>query len=169
MRPLLILFCLLLALPAAAQQPKAHNCEETPKHREFDFWLGDWEVTDKAGEKIYGHNSISKREAGCVLLEEWRSTGAHSGSSFNYYHPSDGKWHQLWIDNGLSIIRYSGGIEKGSMVMRGEIYYPATGRTAKFRGKWTPLEDGRVRQFFEEKDSHGKWQTWFDGYYRRVD
>jgi hypothetical protein len=23
-----------------------------------------------------------------------------------------------------------------------------------------------VRQFFEEKDDQGKWQTWFDGYYR---
>ena len=169
MRTLILWACLLPALAASGQDPKPYSCEEKQEHRQFDFWVGNWEVTDKAGEKVYGHNSISKREAGCLLLEEWRSAGAHSGSSLNYYNPSDSKWHQLWVDNGASIIRYSGGMEEGSMVMRGKIYYQQSGRTAKFRGKWTPLEDGRVRQFFEEKDAQGEWKTWFDGYYRRTD
>ena len=35
--------------------------------------------------------------------------------------------------------------------------------------RWTPREDGLVRQFFEETDDKGKWQTWFDGYYARVE
>ncbi len=31
------------------------------------------------------------------------------------------------------------------------------------------MEDGRGRQFFEETDDKGKWQTGFDGYYMRVE
>ena len=38
-----------------------------------------------------------------------------------------------------------------------------------FRGRWTPLEDGRVRQLFQQQDDEGVWQTWFDGYYSRSD
>ena len=160
---------LFLAWSAAAQQPQTYSCEEAPRHRQFDFWLGNWEVTDKAGEKVYGKNLISKRENGCLLLEEYTTGSGFSGTSMNFYNPSDGKWHQYWVDNGSSIIRTSGGMEKGSMVLRGTIYYLASKRTARFRGKWTPLEDGRVRQFFEERDSQEGWKTWFDGYYRRLD
>jgi hypothetical protein len=165
---LLLLLCALLSTATAAQPPERYDCESTAEHRQFDFWLGSWEVADKAGEKIYGQNRISKRENGCLLLEEYTTTSGFSGSSMNYYDPSDGKWHQHWVDNGSSIIHTAGGIENGSMVMRGTIYYLAGSRAAEFRGSWTPLEDGRVRQFFEEKDSSGQWKTWFDGYYRKV-
>ena len=169
MHTLILFACLLATLPALAQKQKPYSCEENSQHRQFDFWVGNWEVTDKAGDTVYGHNSISSREKGCMLLEEWRSTGAFTGSSINFYNPSDSQWYQYWVDNGTSIIQTSGGLKNGSMVMRGKIYYLKSGRTAKFRGKWTPLEDGRVQQFFEEKDSQGKWQTWFDGYYRKVE
>ena len=30
------------------------------------------------------------------------------------------------------------------------------------------LEDGRVRQFFEEARAPDQWQTWFEGFYSRV-
>ena len=37
-----------------------------------------------------------------------------------------------------------------------------------FRGTWTLLEDGRVRQFFEQSADQGKsWQAWFEGFYKR--
>ncbi len=168
MKPLALLLSLCLCLPAAAQQTPGFDCEASEKHRQFDFWVGDWAVTDKAGKILYGRNRITKRENGCMLLEEYDTGQGFSGSSINYYNPSDGKWHQQWVDNGNSIIRTSGELKKGSMVMRGKIFYLESFRTAKFRGKWTPLDDGRVRQLFEEKDSQGDWQVWFDGYYQRI-
>ena len=169
MKRLLSLLLAILALPAAAQPPRAYDCETTAAHRQFDFWVGTWEVADETGKKIYGRNTISKREKGCLLLEEYTTGKGFSGSSLNYYDPSDGLWHQHWVDNGSSIIHTSGGIEAGSMVMRGTIYYLASERKANFRGRWTPLDDGRVRQFFEEEDAQGDWQVWFDGYYRKLD
>jgi hypothetical protein len=161
--------CLLLPLAATAEQPASFDCENSPEHSKFDFWVGDWEVTNKPGDKVYGTNRISKREKGCLLLEEYETDHGFSGSSINFYHPANGKWHQHWIDNGTSIIQTEGGIELGSMVMQGTIYYLASKRSAPFRGRWTPLKDGRVRQFFEEQDDQGQWQTWFDGYYRRLE
>ncbi|MCJ7591455.1 MAG: hypothetical protein MUO51_08890 [Woeseiaceae bacterium] len=33
---------------------------------------------------------------------------------------------------------------------------------------WTPLPDGRVRQFFEQSDDGGvTWVSWFEGFYTR--
>lgn len=165
----LLAAALALALPALAQQPERYDCESTQEHRQFDFWLGNWEVTDQPGEKFYGRNTISKRENGCLLLEEYSTDKGFSGSSMNYYNPVTGRWYQHWVDNGTSVIQTEGGLVDGAMVMKGKIYYLGPGRTAAFRGTWTPLEDGRVRQFFEQQDDAGKWQTWFDGYYRRAD
>ncbi len=161
------LFTLLLANAALAQAPKPIDCETSPERRQFDFWLGEWEVTDEAGEKTLGHNTIGKRENGCYVFEAWRSAGGGTGSSMNYYDPTLGKWHQLWLDGGYSIIKTAGGIVDGAMVMTGTIHYLEAGTTHPFRGTWTPLPDGRVRQFFEQADEEGNWQAWFNGYYRK--
>ena len=168
MSRLSLLLLASLAMPVLAQEPPVYSCEATPQHRQFDFWLGRWEVTDESGETTYGHNTISSREKGCLLFEEWVSTRGGSGSSMNYYDPSDGQWHQHWVDAGGSIIHTAGGMVDGSMVMEGSIYYLANGRETAFRGTWTPQEDGRVRQFFEEVNEQGEWQPWFEGFYRRV-
>ena len=37
-----------------------------------------------------------------------------------------------------------------------------------FRGRWTPLPDGRVRQYFEELTPDKKWQPWFEGFYAKA-
>jgi hypothetical protein len=126
-------------------------------------------VSNEAGDTHYGNNRIRNQEKGCVLSEHWTSASGGTGSSVNYYHPGEGKWHQQWNDAGASIITISGGLKGKAMVMEGEIYYLAAKRTAAFRGSWTPLPDGRVRQFFEEMDKEGVWQVWFDGYYAPED
>ena len=169
MRIVTLLLCAALSAAVVAQPPKRQDCEAVAEHRQFDFWLGTWEVTDEPGEKNYGSNAISKREDGCLLLEEYRNDKGFSGSSINYYNPITRQWYQHWVDNGTSIIQTAGGMKDGSMVMEGTIYYMGAGSSAPFRATWTPLADGRVRQFFEERDSKGNWQVWFDGYYRKVE
>ena len=162
-----LLISALLAPAALAQQPPAYDCTQTEAHRAFDFWLGEWQVSDADGKQYYGSNIIRSEEKGCVLSEHWTSARGSTGSSINYYHPGQGKWHQQWIDAGASIITISGGLQDGAMVLEGEIYYLAGQRTAPFRGSWTPQPDGRIRQFFEEQDAEGKWNVWFDGFYTR--
>ncbi len=163
----LLACCLLLSVPALGQAPQSYSCDENPHHREFDFWLGDWEVTDRTGETRYGVNRISRESGGCLVLEDYTSAGGLTGKSINYYDPVSARWHQHWVDSSSSIIRLSGELRDGAMVLEGTIYYLASGKTAALRGVWTPLGDGRVRQFFEQANEDGEWKTWFDGYYRR--
>jgi hypothetical protein len=160
---------LLLLATRTAWSAEQYSCMENAQHRQFDFWAGSWRVSNDSGDKIFGTNTITIEEGGCLLQERWQSASGGTGSSINYYDPGAGKWHQLWVDSGTSIISIAGNMTDGSMVLSGDIYYLAEGRRAAFRGRWTPLPDGSVRQFFEEQDAQGQWQPWFDGYYHRTD
>ena len=161
-----ILFQTLLvfiALPALAEPVPA--CSTDPGFRQFDFWLGTWSVSNNADGKPAGVNNIRKLEGECALLESWKSASGGTGTSINYYNPNTGKWRQLWISAGYSI-DISGGIEADSMQLEGEIYYYEGATTAAFKGRWTPLAHGEVRQHFQQYDAETKrWVDWFDGRY----
>lgn len=142
----------------AAESPCA-----APAYRQFDFWLGDWQV-EVNGEKA-GSNSITSAHGGCLLEERWTSAGGGTGSSMNFYDPEADNWRQVWVSAG-TIIDIRGGLADTSMQLTGSITYLADGRNLPFRGTWTPLVDGRVRQLFEEQRD-GRWQVWFEGFYRK--
>jgi hypothetical protein len=155
----------LLSLPAAGQTAP---CSE-PLFRQFDFWLGEWDVYGPGG-KLAGTNSIQREEYGCLLVEHWTNTQGITGQSYNFVDLATGKWRQVWVSAGTTI-DYSGGLdEKGAMVLEGTIGYGAgqAGNGAKFRGTWTPNADGTVTQHFEQfNDATGEWADWFVGTYKR--
>lgn len=159
---------LLLTLLAAGSAGFAHGagCDEGP-YRAFDFWVGDWEVSAADG-RTAGRNVITREQEGCVLVERWQGTGGSTGMSMNFYDPVDEVWRQVWMSP-ESQIDISGGVTNGSMVLEGTIVYLKDSRRRPFRGTWTPLDDTRVRQFFEERDDHGEWVPWFEGFYSRPD
>ncbi len=168
MQALLVTLILLLLPLSGSAQTRPFDCGSSEPHRRFDFWLGAWEVRDGEGT-LQGHNEITSVEKGCALLEQWRSVNGGTGRSLNYFDPAIGKWRQLWLDAGASIIDISGDIDDGSMVLEGEIYYLQRQLSRPFRGTWTALPDGRVRQFFQQQDASGQWQNWFEGFYSRVE
>ena len=72
---------------------------DTPAHRAFDFWLGDWQVHTPDG-KLAGHNRVESRYGGCVVHEHYTSaTSKYQGESLNIYDASRKVWHQTWVDN----------------------------------------------------------------------
>lgn len=145
---------------------QAEPCNYDPRFREFDFWAGDWEVRAADGT-LAGNNRISREELGCVLIEHWEGASGGTGTSLNYFDPVAGRWVQRWVGVGV-LIDISGRLEGGSMRLAGHVHYIATGDTRPFRGTWTLLDDGRVRQFFEESLDQGQsWQPWFEGFYSR--
>ncbi len=165
----------LIAPVATAAEPA---CDSGP-YRDFDFWLGHWNV-HLADGRLAGENRIEASGDGCRLVERWRGARGSEGFSLNFYEPADDRWRQIWVSSD-NIIEISGGLIGGSMVLEGEIRYrrpvdggraDASGPRRPFRGTWTPLGDGRVRQFFEEwrADEAGRegWQTWFEGFYGKV-
>ena len=149
-----------------AVRRRVFPCEGIAAARDFDFWVGTWEVRLEDGTLV-GHNTVSRRDGGCAILESWSGAGGSSGTSINYYQPSRDQWRQIWTGSNGTLIDISGGLSDGVMQLEGTIEYVAQDRIEAFRGTWTLLEDGRVRQHFEEFSLVAQdWQTWFDGYYR---
>ena len=147
--------------PAPAKTP----CADAAKSRQFDFWIGEWDVF--GGESKAGTNSIRPILDGCVLQETWSGAKGSAGSSFNFYDPSRGEWRQLWVWRGGTTLELAGGFADGRMVLRGR----STGRDGapvENRITWTAGEDGTVRQHWEvSKDGGENWATSFDGLYRK--
>lgn len=153
--------------PVTAEAASASPCELDGRFREFDLWVGDWIVRDGEG-RVLGENAITREQNGCVLLEQWRGTPGGTGMSINYLDKITDEWVQIWHAASGYQINIRGGLTGEGMLLRGTIHYISTGKTAPFRGLWTPLPDGRVRQFFEQSNDHGEtWQRWFEGFYSR--
>jgi hypothetical protein len=161
-----VLLGLMFSFAAGAQQqPPANPCEDDARYHQFDFWIGEWEVFSKDGKK-QGENSIQAAEGECVLIERWTSANGGTGQSYNYFDAHSGLWNQIWVSQ-FGMIDISGGLEGNAMVLTGNIVYNATGQRSRFRGTWTPKEDGSVDQFFEQYDAEkAAWNPWFLGNYR---
>jgi hypothetical protein len=145
------------------QQPAACTASA---YRQFDFWIGDWEVTNPQGA-VAGENTIRSILSGCVLHEHWRGAGGGSGQSHNIYDLRTGKWHQTWVDSSGQLLLLDGGIEDGKMVLRGETV-GQNGQTTLNEISWEPLDGGRVRQLWRSSTDAGtSWQVVFDGLYTK--
>lgn len=148
-------------VPAVAH---AAACD-TPEHRQFDFWVGRWNVRTADG-KLAGVNTITSEYGGCVLHERYDTGGGYRGESLNTYDASRQVWHQTWVDTSGLLLVLEGGLRGKSMVLEGRSAAPG-GTVTIQRITWTPNEDGSVRQHWESGDGKGNWRTVFDGTYTR--
>lgn len=138
-------------------------CTAEP-YRQFDFWIGDWEV-QVAGGVVAGRNVVTLEQDGCLLVEHWTATGgASTGTSFNYYDVRDKKWHQLYLDNSGNAGAFpamAGTLTDGRMVMLTDDV-----NNALSRWTWYVMEPGKVKQMQELSTDHGKtWQVGWNSVY----
>ena len=150
--------------PATTSAPPA--CV-APEYRQFDFWVGEWDVQTPDG-KLAGTNRIERILGGCVLQESWKGARGMTGHSFNTYDPGDRMWHQTWVDDRGTLLLLAGEFRDGAMVLNGATAARGTSKAALHRITWTPNADGTVRQLWESSEDGGKsWAVAFDGSYRR--
>lgn len=65
------------------QQP----CEYDANNRQFDFWIGDWNVSQTSGGPHVGKSHIEKTIGGCVIWENWTSLrSGYFGKSYNTFN-----------------------------------------------------------------------------------
>lgn len=155
----------VLAQNAAPPPPPA--CEAA-EHRQFDFWLGEWEVTGgPEADRIVGRNDISRVASGCALREHWVNAGGQDGHSLSVYEPDARQWTHFWIGSDGLVFRLNGGLRAdGAMAMEGT--QPKGSGVQRHRVVWTPKPDGSVVQLWDTSDDDGKtWQVSFMGVYRR--
>ena len=152
--------------PALAEQTAKPTPCESPEHRQFDFWVGEWEVTTPDG-KTAGRNSITRELKNCVIHEHWAGAGGMNGESFNMWDTVRKRWHQTWVNDNGNLLLLDGAFQNGSMLLTGISGPPE--RQVTNRITWTPGADGTLRQHWEASADGGKtWKTAFDGLYRRA-
>ena len=163
----------MLAAPVrlAAQQTQPPSCQDLDVHRQWDFWIGEWDVVANDSTRApAGSNTIEAHHTGCMLSESWVNTSGGTGSSINFYDGAREVWRQVWVAPAY-VIDIEGGLdENGAMVLEGELRTFVSKTVSPFRGTWSELEDGVVRQLFEIVNPQtGEWTVWFDGLYLRRD
>lgn len=138
----------------------------TSEHQNFNFWLGDWNVY--SNDKLAGTNSIILAQDSCLLIENWVGSGATTGTSMNFFNSVEKNWNQLWIDSNGNILKLKGNFYGKSMVLISDPSVNSSGNIVLNRIKWTPNDDGTVRQLWEgSKDGGQNWSIIFDGNYVR--
>lgn len=167
---LLYLALLLGSASAVAQQPPSKSpCLTNPVYRQFDFWIGEWEVYGKNGRKA-GDSRIDIILDSCIILENWTSANAgYAGKSFNTYNAISGQWQQTWVDNrGGSTEFLEGRYENNRMVFQTKPFPYSKDTVAIRRLTFYNLAPDKVRQHGEiSKDGSRTWSTEYDLEYRR--
>jgi hypothetical protein len=167
MRRAVAILGLSIAAPAAAQQPAPAAAKPTvvpcsaPEHRQFDFWVGRWDVYPTGKDKLVAHSLIESVYGGCGVRENWLPLSNQPGGSLNIYVPEEKRWEQFWIDSQGSRAIFTGGWNGKAMVIQGKWAGPLV------RISYTKNADGSVRQFGEQSTDEGKnWAPSFDLTYR---
>jgi hypothetical protein len=170
---LTLLFLLIvpaaIAKPEIAQNPpKTSPCKDGTDFRQFDFWVGEWDVKPTQAETgpTVGASKIERLVDGCVIQENWESPG-FTGKSWNYYDRAAKRWHQVWIDVTGRRADYAGEYKENSMQFEGEVTL-ANGTKFKTKMTFFNLGPNKVRQFAQRSTDEGKtWTTTVDLTYIR--
>ena len=147
-----------------------YPCAAEPHSHDFDFWIGDWEVYQTGTKFLVGHSLVQSIAGDCALLENWTSTQAHSGKSFNYYDAAVGKWEQDWLGAGGQSDRqrfYNGEYKDGAMSFTNET---VNAQKVKVLGnfRFYNIDKDTVRQYLEQSTDGGKtYQPVYDFTYVR--
>lgn len=152
-----------------AQAPIPGPCGTNPVYRQFDFWIGNWDVFALNGKKA-GESRIERLLDSCVIQENWTSAqGGYSGKSYNTYNAVSGKWEQYWVDNKGGVTNYTDGhFENGKMIFLTPDQQQPNGTYKKQRLTFYHLSDDHVRQHGESSVNGGKtWKTDYDLSYKR--
>lgn len=156
------------AQTAAPPPPRPPAACTAPEHRQFDFWVGDWDVYRTGTETRVGRNRIEKVYNGCGIREHWTPVRGPEGGSLNMYDPADKRWHQTWQDGANARVEFDGGFVDGKMILTG--YWRGVGgpgKDALVRMVYTPNADGSVRHQGAQSTDHGlTWSSAWDLTYK---
>lgn len=142
---------------------------------QFDFWLGDWDVS--WGDGLSGTNHVRKVLGDRVVQEDFdgeRDAQLH-GLSVSVCG-NDGRWRQTWVDDNGTYLHFVGGWEGEStdpaepgprmvLVHSREI----EGKPVQLRMVWSDIEPDSLTWRWQRSDDGGAtWTTnWELAYWRR--
>lgn len=144
----------------------AAPCRFGAEFKQFDFWIGEWDVFTTAGQKA-GENIVFSASNGCLVVENWTGSRGDSGKSMNFYDPARKQWRQIWVGSGGAITEFVGEFKDGAMRFVGETKAGAENEPQR-RLTFFHISENEVRQFAEKSNDGGKtFTTEYDFTYKR--
>jgi hypothetical protein len=117
-------FIAITLFTSAIVAQSSQNPCESEQVREFDFWVGTWDLEWKGpkGEVQKGTNEITRILDGCVVRESFDGGKDLSlkGQSYSMFDRNSGKWKQTWVDNQGSYLDFTGEKKDGKMTLSRE-------------------------------------------------
>jgi hypothetical protein len=101
--------------------PDRAEVEHLDEAHQFDFWLGEWDLTWDGGGR--GSNTISRILDGQVIQEQFTAFPTSSddkpfqGLSLSVFVPELSKWRQTWVDSDGSYMEFVGSFDNGKMAL----------------------------------------------------
>jgi tetratricopeptide (TPR) repeat protein len=150
-------------------QHNANPCDDA-EFKQFDFWLGDWDVASAADGVHRGLSHISKEMDGCVIWENWTSAGSpYFGKSYNTWNSNLNRWEQYWVDSSGGVMFFHGNLKENVMDYWTDDVPQSTGGTLLRHLQFFNSGPDKVRQWSQGSSDGGKtWHTEYDFIYTRV-
>jgi tetratricopeptide repeat protein len=147
----------------------ARPCAFSPAARQFDFWVGDWEVHDNAhGQALVGSSHVDLLLGDCMIFENWTGVYGGTGKSMNTWNRDCSCWQQIWMDSFGKVVYYTDGhLVNGAMVLVANKAASPKGAGLQ-RLSFFHLGSNQVRQLAETSADGGQtWRTTYDFNYIR--
>lgn len=135
----------------------------TNPENQFDFWLGEWDVT--WGEDGKGKNHILRIMDDKIIQENFTAPDL-IGMSVSSYDPERNLWCQTWVDNNGSYLDFTGGFENEKMILSRDAI--VRGRACKQRMVWFNIDANQFDWNWERSDDGGQsWRALWEIKYTR--
>jgi hypothetical protein len=139
---------------------------------QFDFWLGDWDLTWEGGGR--GRNRITRILDGRVIQEQFtgfatdpNDTKPLLGLSVSVYVPSLGAWRQTWVDSTGNYMEFVGGYGDGKLKLSME--RTVNGRLTQYRMVFYNIAAHTLDWDWERSEDGGQsWQLLWRIHYLRM-
>ncbi len=164
---IVLLLSLFLTSHSIAQSKSKIPCS-TKEYKQFDFWVGNWNVYN-AKNQLIGTNKIVKMSNACAIQENWSSSvGPSKGTSYNYYNQADKSWNQVWIDNTGTSLELKGHYKNNKMILKSKLISNNKGKYYN-QITWFNNSDGTVTQVWELLDvDNTPFNELFRGTYKKI-
>jgi len=142
--------------------PTGDDMESQPE-TQFDFWLGEWDVT--WGEDGNGTNRIERILDGKIIQENFIAPDLH-GMSVSSYDPERQLWCQTWVDNNGTYLDFTGNFADDRMILSRDAI--VRGEACKQRMVWYNIQgDGFDWNWERSNDGGNTWRVLWRIHYAR--
>src|ERR1700733_420612 len=165
-----VFFILAIAGCISVAEPTAIAADGTtavdPESRQFDFWLGDWAISNPNGSGE-ASSRVYLALGQYLLVESWDDGRGHKGENLFAYSADDKSWHGMFADNQGRVHAFTGRVTSGLA----EFYGPSRGPKGEAvlnRIRVVRIASDTVEPSGESWQGNGtSWTAVFKGEYSR--